>query len=97
MRSIALVSIFLASFIIGCGGSGSGTPLAVSAATPEQEADRVLAIAQDLEKQGEHKKAFAAYHQIIRNFPGTPSGKKAIERVKKAQLEAMGKRRIPSR
>jgi hypothetical protein len=97
MRLLACVSMLLASLMIGCGGSDSGTPLAVSGATPEQEADRVLAIARDMEKQGENKKAFAAYHQIIRNFPGTPSGKAAIDRVRKAQREAMRKPRSKSK
>ena len=90
MRPTAILCFFLSSLIAGCEGSGTQSP-PVSAARPEQEADRVLAIAQNLETQGDTKKAFAAYHQIIRNFPGTPSGKKAIERVKKAQREAMQK------
>jgi hypothetical protein len=92
MRSIAILCLFLSSFMTGCAGPDSPS-VPVSAATPEQEAHRVLAIAQDLEKQGETKKAFAAYHQIIRNFPATPSGKKAIERVKKEQEEAVRKPR----
>jgi hypothetical protein len=92
MRAIAAVCIVLSALVAGCGGASSPAPTA-SAATPEQDADRVLAIAQDLEKQGDTKKAFAAYHQMIRNFPGTPSGRKAIERVKKAQRESMRKPR----
>ncbi len=92
MRAIAIVGLFLFSVMTGCAGSGSQAP-PVSAATPEQEADRILAIAQDLEKQGNTKKAFAAYHQIIRNFPDTRSARKAVERIGQARRDATRKPR----
>ena len=93
MRPIAIVCFFLSSLMTGCQESNSGSQASPSsAATPEQEADRVLAIAQDLETHGDTKEAFAAYHQIIRHFPGI-SGRKAIERIRKAQRESMRKPR----
>ncbi|MGP0064463.1 MAG: hypothetical protein ACLQGP_12810 [Isosphaeraceae bacterium] len=97
MRLAAIICLLLASLMVGCAGSDAGSQAVASSSTPEQDAERVLAIAEDLEKQGDHKKAFAAYHQIIRNFPGTPSGKKAIERVKRAQRDAMRKPRTTKR
>ncbi len=94
MRPIAMGCLFLSSVMTGCAGSNAGSqPPTASAVTPEQEADHVLAIAQDLEQQGDTRKAFAAYHQIIRHFPDTPSGRKAVERIRKAQGEAMRKPR----
>ena len=90
MRIIAVFCLCVCSFVIGCARSDSEMA-AVASATPEQEAERILAIAQDLEKEGKTQRAFAAYHQIIRNFPTTPSGKDAIERVKKAQKASVGK------
>ncbi len=90
MRPIAIVCLVLPLLITGCTGSQAPP---VSAATSEQDADRVLAIAQDLEKQGDTKRAFAAYHQIIRIFPDTPSGRKAVVLIRKAQGEAMRKPR----
>jgi hypothetical protein len=88
MRPVTIAWFFLPLFVVGTEGCGSSQSPPVSAAASEQEADRVLAIAQTLERQGDTKEAFAAYHQIIRNYPGTPSGKIAIERVKKAQSAA---------
>jgi hypothetical protein len=85
MRPVPIAWFFLSLVLTGSEGCGSSHAPPVSAATPEVEADRVLAIAQDMERQGNTKQAFAAYHQIIRNFPDTSSGKKAISRVKKAQ------------
>jgi hypothetical protein len=94
MRPIAIACLFLSSLVTSCAGSNAGSQAPpVSAVTPGQEADRVLAIAQDLEKQGDTKKAFAAYHQIIRNFPDTPSGRKAVERIRQAQRDATRKPR----
>jgi TolA-binding protein len=92
MRLIAILCLFLVSLMTGCEGAGSQAP-PVSAAKSKLEADRVLAIAHELEEKGETKKAFAAYHQIVRNFPETPSGRKALERITKAQREASRKPR----
>jgi TolA-binding protein len=64
---------------------------------PEEEADRVLAIAADLEKQGKTRQAFAAYHQVITNFPGTPSSKLAAARVKNAQSQSPTKGKKPKK
>jgi hypothetical protein len=58
MRRIAVVCLSLSSPLTGC--RRPQVP-PVPTETPAQEADRVLAIAQDLEKQGETRRAFAAY------------------------------------
>jgi outer membrane protein assembly factor BamD (BamD/ComL family) len=84
MRRIIFLSISGCLFLIGCARSDIDAP-AIAGATPEQEAERIFAIAQDMENEGKTQRAFAAYHQVIRNFPTTPAGKKAIERVNKAQ------------
>ena len=52
------------------------------------------ALAQSLEKEGDTKKAFSAYHQIIRNFPATPSGTKAAARIKKCKPMQCGGPRV---
>jgi TolA-binding protein len=94
MRQIAVVALTISWLSAGCGGWGSGSQApAVVVGSPEQDAARVFALALSLEKEGETKKAFAAYHQIVRNFPETPAGKKAAERIRKAQGEAMRKPR----
>jgi hypothetical protein len=82
MRYTALCLSTMLLLAYGCGPSH--TP-SVAMVNPAQEADRVLAIAADLEKQGKTKQAFAAYRQVVTNFPGTPSGKLALAIVKKAQ------------
>ena len=97
MRQVALAGLLILLTIDGCGWSDSGPLPATSGATPEEEAARVFAIAQDLEDQGEHKKAFAAYHQLFRNFPSTDAGKKAIARVKKAQSDSLRKTKSKKR
>ena len=85
MRYATLCLSTMLLLAYGCGPSQ--TP-SIAMVNPEQEADRVLAIAADLEKQGKTKQAFAAYHQVITNFPGTPSGKLALAKVKKAQSQS---------
>jgi outer membrane protein assembly factor BamD (BamD/ComL family) len=73
--------------LLACGCGPSRAP-AAAIVNPEEEADRVLAIAADLEKQGKTRQAFAAYHQVITNFPGTPAAKVAAARVRKAQSQS---------
>jgi hypothetical protein len=85
VRPVTIAWFFLSLLLTGSAGCGSSHAPPVPATTPEQEADRILAIAQDMERRGDTKQAFAAYHQIIRLFPGTSSGKTAIERIKRAQ------------
>ena len=89
MRPISSAWFVLSLLLTGSEGCGSSQAPPFSAVNPEEEADRVLAIAQDMERQGNTKQAFAAYHQIILNFPDTTSGRKAISRVKKAQRATM--------
>ena len=94
MRSIKLCLPIMLLLDCGCGPSQTRS---VAMVNPEQEADRVLAIAADLEKQGKTKQAFAAYHQVITNFPGTPSGQLAVARVKKAQSQSPTKGKNPKK
>ncbi len=90
LRIIVMLPLAMPWLCAGCGGSGSQVQPTV-VGSPEQEAARVFALAQSLEKEGDTKKAFSAYHQIIRNFPATSSGTKAAARIKKAQADAMRK------
>jgi hypothetical protein len=83
-RFIAKFSLCLSLIAIGCGRSEPAPR-----ETPEQAADRVFVLAQDLEKEHKTKEAFAAYRQIIRLYPGTPGGKKAADRVAQAQKSAI--------
>jgi hypothetical protein len=66
--------------------------------SPAQAATRVFAVAEGLEKEHKSKQAFSAYHQVARHFPDTPEGKKAVERIHRAQRQAATntKSRTPS-
>jgi hypothetical protein len=79
---ISAASIFSAP---GCGG---GAPLPPSAgvegsALPDVEkAGVVLDMANSLEKARKPTEALDAYRLIVREYPGTPQAKTAVERVK---------------
>ena len=45
------------------------------------------ALAQDLEKEGKTKQAFAAYRQVVDYFPDTSEGRNAARRISQAQHE----------
>jgi len=84
MRSIARFSLCLSLIATGCGRSGPAPR-----ETPEQAAARVFDLAQNLEKEHKTKEAFAAYHQVVRHYPATAGGKKAAERIARAQKAAV--------
>jgi hypothetical protein len=75
---------------LGCGGSGPASP--GPAAPPAEAAARAFGVAQGLEREHKTKQAFAAYHQVARQFPETAEGKKAAARIRQAQ-KAAGKAR----
>jgi hypothetical protein len=82
---------------IALAASGCAPPRPVGAELeekPEQAAARVFAVAERLEKEKKNGRAFAAYHQLARQFPETPEGKKSVERIRRAQIAA---RRMPVR
>ncbi len=90
-------TVWLFTLLLLAYGCGTSRTPSVAVVNPEHEADRVIAIAADLEKQGKTKQAFAAYHQVITNFPGTPSGKLAVARVKKAQSQPPTRAKKPKK
>jgi hypothetical protein len=56
----------------------------------------VFAIAEERERAKNAKKAFAAYHQVATQFPETAEGRKAADRIRRAQRTAMLKRSTSS-
>ena len=82
MRALPIVLLFL----IGCGG-----PSPVAPKPEAQDAARVLAVAQDLERGRKTKQAIAAYQQVVLHFPDTPEAKKAQEQITEAQRAATRK------
>ncbi len=81
MRSMATL-ILATALSTGCAPTGS--PAAAPAA-------RVLILAQDLENTHQTKNAIAAYHQIIRYYPGTPEASRAADRIRQMQTAALKK------
>jgi hypothetical protein len=55
---------------------------ALTAEKQEAEAARVFEVAQKLETERRPQAAVAAYRHILRDFPKTPHGKKASDRIK---------------
>ena len=41
--------------------------------------------------EGQTRQAYSAYHQVARNFPDTPQGRKADELIRQAQKQASWK------
>jgi hypothetical protein len=83
LRLMAILSLGLfSSMACGCGRSDQAPrqPLPADAA-------RVLALAQDLEKEGKTKQAFAAYRQVVDHFPDTSQGRAAARRISQAQQQ----------
>lgn len=87
MRIPAILALSVSMSLTACGRSGTATPR--EPGPPEQEASRILGLARDLEKGGETKKAFAAYHLIVRRFPETPAGKEAAAHIREAQRKTV--------
>lgn len=81
-----LLSVPLAAF--GCGGASTQTS-ATAMESPEQASERILARARALEQEHKTREAFAAYHQLTRNYAATPAGKQALARVAQAQKDAL--------
>ncbi len=71
--------------VAGCGGA---TSQPASAETPEQQAERVFLLAQDFLAKGQTQKAYAAFHQLIKNFPTSPYAIKANAQLTKAREDA---------
>ena len=92
MRRFVAAALFLGLTAAGC-QAPSRRELHVGE-SPSETALRALAPAQGLEKEGRTREAFAAYHQIVRQFADTPAGKNAAARIVKAQRDATRK---PSR
>jgi hypothetical protein len=87
---------FTASMIIGLMLSGMSSGCGKSSQkTAEASPATVLGLAQDLEKDHKIKNAIAAYHQIMRYYPGTPEAASAAERIKQLQSAALRKPRTP--
>jgi hypothetical protein len=91
MRITAILALSVSMLVMACSRPGTATPR--GAGPPEQEASRILGLARDLEKGGQMKKAFAAYHLIVRKFPETPAGKEAAEHIREAQRKPVSRRR----
>lgn len=85
MRGFLVAAWIGLSVSTGCGGNISSHN---AAETPAEEATRVFAIAEKLERENKSKEAFNAYRQVTDHFPGTPEAKKASERINKAQRSA---------
>jgi hypothetical protein len=88
MRFIA--TLILASILSGV-SSGCGKAGQASLETPGASPARVLGLARDLEKGRKIKDAIAAYHQIVRHYPGTPEAAKAAGQIKQIQSAALRK------
>ncbi len=84
MRLLVAASLCLGLSASGCGRAEPA--LQVAGETPEEAAARVFAKAQSLEKEQKTKEAFAAYHQIVRQFPATPHGKQAAARIQQVHV-----------
>jgi hypothetical protein len=85
LRAILGLSLML-TMAIGCGSSEGPAQQ-----PPEAEAARVFKLAQDLEQEGQTRKAFAGYHQIVRLYPDTAEGRSAARRIGQAQQESLRK------
>lgn len=87
MRRMRMFPVTCLALALGCGEPGP-TPVEapLSAEKQEAEASRVFGLAQQLEKDRKPQDAIASYRHITRNFPNTPHGKKATERLKKIQV-----------
>jgi hypothetical protein len=88
--AIIFISIALSALVHGCARSSSA-PMPFE--SPEQRAARVFALAQELEADGQTRKAYAAYHQIIKHFPTSPSAIRANARLTTTQATALRRSR----
>jgi TolA-binding protein len=88
LKKMFLISM-LSGVSSGCGQAGPPSPKA-DGASPAS----VLAVAQDLEKGQKIKNAIAAYHQIVRYYPGTPEAARAAERIHQLQSAALRRTRV---
>lgn len=84
MRSFVLCG--LALIVSGCGNAPTQAPATESSG---QVSERILARAESFEREHKTKEAFAAYHQLARNYAETAAGKKAVARIAQAQKEAI--------
>ena len=94
MRLRAVVLPYLGALALGCGPAEPVSP--IPGEPPAQAAARVFAVAERLAKEHKTKQAFAAYHQLARQFPDTPEGRQAADRIRRAQGQATKKGRSPS-
>ena len=78
--------MLLSILALGCGApQTAGEPLPES---PAEAAPRVLAAAEELEREHKSRQAFAAYHQILQRYPGTPESKTAADRIRRARQQS---------
>jgi hypothetical protein len=83
MRLIVFLSLACTLAGFGCGTPVPGPALPVlTVEEQEVEAARVFEVAQKLETERRPQGAVAAYRHILRDFPKTPHGKKASDRIK---------------
>jgi Flp pilus assembly protein TadD len=88
---LGLIAVNVAAVAVGCSGPAETS---TRSETPEQQAARVFALAEELESQGQTKKAYAAYHLLIKKFPTSPEAARANAHIKKVQAAA-GRKRKP--
>ncbi|MDR3638979.1 MAG: hypothetical protein P4L84_34560 [Isosphaeraceae bacterium] len=91
MRLRAVGLPYLAALALGCGAAEPA--IQHPGESPAQAAARVFTVAEGLEKEHKTKQAFAAYRQLARQFPDTPEGKQAADRIRRAQGQAAKKSR----
>jgi outer membrane protein assembly factor BamD (BamD/ComL family) len=92
-KSLLMLPPVVALLIAGCNRSSSQSP--ASSESPQEQAARVFSLAQKLEAEGDTKKAYSAYHQLIRNFPTSPYATQANAQIKRAQANSLRNARNP--
>ena len=71
--------------------AGCGRPTA-AVESPGEVAPRVFAVAERLEREGKTRQAFAAYRQVVQQFPNSPEARQATDRLLRSQRTAIRKR-----